>query len=134
MANAFLVFFAFQFKYTVGRSELLVGVSMISLLHLFSVLAKLSSTSSSSFAWVRSKIFRVLHQKYYCSLYKCRQGSIQKSPIQTKRIGKASSKNFLFKPEELAKLHPKISCSSQNDRRSFIKKTSIYIRSLAKEL
>lgn len=134
MANAFLVFFAFQFKYTVGRSELLVGVSMISLLHLFSVLAKLSSTSSSSFAWVRSKIFRVLHQKYYCSLYKCRQGSIQKSPIQTKRIGKASSKNFLFKPEELAKLHPKISCSNQNDRRSFIQKSPVQAKMIGEAL
>ncbi len=91
MANAFLVFFVFQFKYTVGWSELLVGVSMMPLLHLFSVLAKLSYTFSSPFAWVRSKIFRVLHQKYSCSLYKCRQGSIIISRSQFKKSGQGFS-------------------------------------------
>ncbi|MFV8772828.1 hypothetical protein ACNND5_08985, partial [Aerococcus urinaeequi] len=57
---------------------------------------------------------------------------IQKSPVQTRMIGEASSKNFPFKPEELAKLHPKISCSNQNDRRSFIQKSPVQTRMIGK--
>lgn len=105
-------------------------VSMISLLHLFSVLAKLSSTSSSSFAWVRSKIFRVLHQKYSCSLYKCRQGSIIISRYQfkksgrgftnficpqSKKLGKASSLFLDLNPKRWVRLHQKFFYSNQKD-------------------
>ncbi len=104
-----------------GWSELLVGVSIIPLLHLFSVLAKLSSTSSSSFAWVRSEIFRVLHQKYSCSLYKCRQGSIIISRYQfkksgrgftnficpqSKKLGKASSSFLVLNSKKVGKASP----------------------------
>ncbi len=120
-------------------------VSMISLLHLFSVLAKLSSTSSSLFAWVRSKIFRVLHQKYSCSLYKCRQGSIIISRSQfkksgrgftnficpqskklgkasssflvlnSKKVGKASSLFLNLNPKKWVRFHQKFFCLNQKD-------------------
>ena len=104
-----------------GWSELLVGVSIIPLLHLFSVLTKLSSTSSSSFAWVRSEIFRVLHQKYSCSLYKCRQDSITISRYQfkksgrgftnficpqSKKLGKASSSFLVLNSKKVGKASP----------------------------
>jgi len=141
-----------------GWSELLVGVSIIPLLHLFSVLTKLSSTSSSSFAWVRSEIFRVLHQKYSCSLYKCRQGSIIISRYQFKKVGEASpilfvlnpkswaklhhhfsfsiqkkwARLLLFEPNRWARLHPKISCSNQNDRRDLIQKSPVQTKRIGK--
>ena len=61
------------------------------LVHLSSDLAIFSCTLPSRLPLVTSNLFRATHQKYSCSLYKCRQGSIQKSPVQTKMIGEASS-------------------------------------------
>jgi len=98
----FWYFFVFQFKYKVGWSELLVGVSMMPLLHLFSILAKLSSTISSLFAWFMSKICRVHYQKYSCSLYKASQGFIIISRSQSYKCWQGFIK--------------KISCSDQKGR------------------
>src|SRR5699024_5416432 len=76
------------------------------LVHLSSDLAIFSCTLPSRLPLVTSNLFRATHQKYSCSLYKCRQGSIQKSPVQTKMIGEASSslgkvlrKNLAFTPK-----------------------------------
>lgn len=134
MDNAFLVFFVFQSKYRGGCSELLVGISMMPLLHLSPVLAKLSSTSSSSFAWVRSKIFRVLHQKYSCSLYKCRQGYIIISRSNSKKSGRGFPFLFVLNPKNWARLHHHFSFSIQKNRQGFIKKSCIHTKSLGKVL